>query len=168
MALKWSGPWYGAVCRWAKDKLLNQRRLVLSGMHGHARSQAKWYLRPATGSGRKPAAGALDTRFPASQQVRSRSAHAGALPTRHRRLGQHFRIAAAPRNTHCAATAPAACAGIPVKRGSSVSDDRVIAISSCNGKEYSPGSSSRLTFALSSLAAGRVVPIPRLRRRPMS
>jgi len=60
MALKWSGPWYGAVRRWAEGKLLNQRRLVLSGMHGHAVKQAKWYLRPDTGPGRKSDLDAYD------------------------------------------------------------------------------------------------------------
>jgi acetyl-CoA acyltransferase len=44
MSQKWSGPWYGAVRRWSERKLLNQRRLVLSGMHGHAVKQVKWYL----------------------------------------------------------------------------------------------------------------------------
>jgi hypothetical protein len=39
------------VRRWSERKLLNQRRLVLSGMHGHAVKQAKWYLRAATGPG---------------------------------------------------------------------------------------------------------------------
>ena len=47
MSQKWSGLRYGAVRRWAKGKLLNQRRLVLSGTHGHAAKQVKWYLRPA-------------------------------------------------------------------------------------------------------------------------
>src|ERR1700730_7813818 len=69
---KWSGPWYGAVRRWSKGKLLNQRRLVLSGMHGHAMKQAKWYLRPATGPGQArahPAPGGLWKRGRAPAQT---------------------------------------------------------------------------------------------------
>ena len=52
MALKWSCQWYGAVRRWSEGKLLNQRRLLPSGMHGHAVKLPKWYLRPVMGPGR--------------------------------------------------------------------------------------------------------------------